>query len=344
MLGGGSGPLASTHGLAADQALEFEVVTAAGTLVTATPTENPDLYWALSGGGGGTYGVVISATIRAFADGAVGGANLFFSRANVSSDVVYSVLGDLFDLAPSLGDAGMQVGWVVTTTSFVISQAAAPGLTTDQVRSVFEPFISKLDEAGIAYDFNVTSFPTYKDYYERYNGPTPEGPYGIGDMPGSRFIPRSSLSLNRTALIDATRYITEESSSIILFFAANVAQSATKRPVAANAVQPEWRESAALALLSLGWNFSLPQTEMLRRQTELTDEVMPRLRSVLPADAGTYLNEAEVGMTDWKKDLFGANAERLEEVKKTYDPEGLFYVEYGIGSDAWKKSARWATV
>ncbi|KAF7900997.1 hypothetical protein EAF00_003218 [Botryotinia globosa] len=62
--GGGHGPLATKFGLAVDQVLEWQVVTGVGTLVTATPTQNPDLFWALSGGGGGTYGIVLSATMK----------------------------------------------------------------------------------------------------------------------------------------------------------------------------------------------------------------------------------------------------------------------------------------
>lgn len=48
--------LASKYGLAADQTLEFEVITATSgaRLLKASPTENSDLYWALSGGGGGS--------------------------------------------------------------------------------------------------------------------------------------------------------------------------------------------------------------------------------------------------------------------------------------------------
>ena len=61
---GGHGPLAASYGLAADNTLEFDVVTVDGRHVTASPTQNPDLYWALSGGGAGTYAVVLSATIK----------------------------------------------------------------------------------------------------------------------------------------------------------------------------------------------------------------------------------------------------------------------------------------
>ena len=56
--GGGHSALSTQFGLGADQTLEFEVVTAAGKVVTASRSENSDLFWALSGGGAGNYGVV----------------------------------------------------------------------------------------------------------------------------------------------------------------------------------------------------------------------------------------------------------------------------------------------
>ena len=50
----------------ADQALSFEAITADGDYVTANAQENPDLFWALRGGGPSTFAVLISVTVKTF--------------------------------------------------------------------------------------------------------------------------------------------------------------------------------------------------------------------------------------------------------------------------------------
>jgi FAD binding domain len=61
--GGGHSLTGARYGLAADQVIDMTVVTPDGKLVTANECNNKDLFWALRGGGGATFGVIINTTM-----------------------------------------------------------------------------------------------------------------------------------------------------------------------------------------------------------------------------------------------------------------------------------------
>ena len=77
--GGGHSWTGPAYGMAADNALRFDVVLANGTAVTASACSNEDLFWALRGGGGGTFGVVTSCTYAAHPFPAAGAAGAFLT-------------------------------------------------------------------------------------------------------------------------------------------------------------------------------------------------------------------------------------------------------------------------
>ena len=91
-LGGGHSPIGRKFGLAIDNLLEVEIVTANGTLVYATEAETTvvdpvtgeknsiadgDLFWALRGGGGGTFGIVTGFTFKLHPDSPVASVNCY---------------------------------------------------------------------------------------------------------------------------------------------------------------------------------------------------------------------------------------------------------------------------
>jgi len=86
VLGGGLSPVGRTFGWAADHVRSFEVVTAAGEVLTASTSEHPDLYWALCGGGGGAV-VVTAMTIDLVEVATVYGGGLYFGAADAGSVV-----------------------------------------------------------------------------------------------------------------------------------------------------------------------------------------------------------------------------------------------------------------
>lgn len=79
--GGGLGPFDRSLGLGVDNVVEFEVVAADGTLRTASACSEPDLFWALRGGGGGNWGVVVSQTSRVHPIQALVRANIVWMGA-----------------------------------------------------------------------------------------------------------------------------------------------------------------------------------------------------------------------------------------------------------------------
>ena len=75
--------LNSLYGMAADQVLDWEVVTVGGEHLITTPKQNSNLYCALSGGGAGTYAVVLSLTSKVHQDGRIGDGKLNFNAMAV---------------------------------------------------------------------------------------------------------------------------------------------------------------------------------------------------------------------------------------------------------------------
>jgi FAD/FMN-containing dehydrogenase len=58
------------------------------------------------------------------------------------------------------------------------------------------------------------------------------------------------------------------------------------------------------------------------------------IRDATPG-GGSYVNEADYFEPDWQQSFWGENYQRLLEIKRKYDPEGLFYCHHCVGSEGW---------
>ena len=149
--GGGFGLLTSRYGFGAQQVLQWEVVTTSGDVLLATPELNSDLYWALSGGGGGNYGVVFSMTVKAYAEETTSAVNLSFSSDGIPLDTYYEAVKVFHDCLPALTDAGGVAIYSLQNTSFSLASSMGPNISKEAMDHILSPVILKLDALSITY-------------------------------------------------------------------------------------------------------------------------------------------------------------------------------------------------
>lgn len=325
--GGGHSALASRHGLAADQALVWEVIDGQGNFITATrDNKHSDLYWALSGGGGGTYGVVWSLTSKAHTGTPVSGLNLTFTNDNITKDTYYKAVSLYHETLPTIVDAGAMSVWYFTNTSFSISPLTGPNIPVADLKALVEPFTDGLTRLGIKYTLYAEQFPAY---LAEFNTMQSEIQVGIAQY-GGWLVPRKVVQENNEALTDAYRRITEDGATFI-----GVGLNVSKALVGDvdNAVLPAWRDALIDTTITTVWEWD-EDAKMLAMQDKMTNEYIPALRELSP-DAGAYMNEGDFRQPDFQQVFYGKNYDRLRQIKAKYDPKDLFYGVTAVGSDEW---------
>ena len=79
-----------------------------------------------------------------------------------------------------------------------------------------------------------------------------------------------------------------------------------------------------------------PNVAKARRDRAHVGRAMAELRRVAP-EGGAYVAESSYFQTDWQRAYWGSNYPRLRDIKSRYDPEGLFFVRHGVGSENWSE-------
>ncbi|GAQ36791.1 hypothetical protein AtubIFM55763_011218 [Aspergillus tubingensis] len=333
--GGGHSMLSTLYGLSADQVLEWEVVLADGRHVVATPTDYPDLYWALSGGGGGTYAVVLSMTVKAHADGIVTGASVTVTQTN-SSDAFWEAVTAFHTAMPAWIAKGAATAYVIMDGSLYLMPATFPGYNASEVNGFMQPFVAQLQRLAVNYTISVNSFDNYYTFFDTFFGPLPDGSYTNAQVQGGRLIPREvlmSADSNR-ALTAALREISSNRAFRIIGVGTDVSRGGD----VPNAVFPGWRKAITWIELTADWDFTQSYATNVANETLITNHYDPLLTQVtgLANSSGAYLNEGDFQQKDFQTQFFGGNYASLKQVKRRYDPEGVFYGTALVGSDDWE--------
>ncbi len=103
------------------------------------------------------------------------------------------------------------------------------------------------------------------------------------------------------------------------------------------ATNPDALDAFALAIVAgasrSAW-LGPPDLAAARREARAIDAAMQELRKLAPG-AGSYVSESSFFLDDWQRAYWGSNYPRLRAVKARYDPDGLFFVHHGVGSEDW---------
>ncbi|KAG6369004.1 hypothetical protein INS49_003223 [Diaporthe citri] len=326
--GGGHGPLSSMFGLAADQVLEYELVTADGRLVTATRTSHSDLFWALRGGGGSTFGIVVSVVVKAFPDSSFSTAYMMISNNGTNEEALYSAVGTFIQTLPSLVDAGAIAIWVVIPEGFYVTPVIYPGIQSAELDAKLAPVTDSLQRLGLTYTYSSSSYPTFLTTFNSVTTVSNVSDQNIG----GRLIPRSLVEGNDiTQLVDSIRYISTQDGGVFVGNAINVRGGvASPDDVAAN---PHFRDTLFSATIGTTIDYLNWDTTLAAKQT-ITDDLLPRLEALTPG-GGAYLNEGDVNQPEFQSTFFGDHYDRLLQIKREYDPCGIFYAETAVGSESW---------
>jgi hypothetical protein len=331
--GGGHSPLMQLFGMGADQVLALEVVTASGDFITVTPTVNSELYWAMLGGGGGTFGIITSALIKAHPEIPVTTSTFSFGFLP-SEELFWEGFTALWESFPAWNTAKTYsffgLSNITGSLNFDMNPFFAPNMSVSEYEKLIAPFLANLTELGIPYTLNTSYYPTFLSAFDATFAPQDQHIGGSTNIPGNRIIPATNWD-NATIRGDTITAIKKSVSNSLMLAAYH--QAPNNPTTIINSVNPAFRNEASM-IVAIGM-LTVSDDQLGAASKALTKDILGPLREVTPG-GGTYGNEAEINEPDWQFAFWGTNYQRLLEIKKKWDPNGLLYVHHGVGSEEWE--------
>ena len=367
---GGFGSFSKGFGTSSGNLLEAEVVTADGVIRVVNAWRHPDLFWALKGGGGGSLGVVTRVTLRTHQlPERFGWAEMSIKAA---SDAAYTRLVSRF--LAFYGESLMNPHWgeqaAVQPDNVLKISMVSQGLDADAARAVWRPFIDGVNASGT--DYRWTQTPSIgvgaaRDWWNvegmkrdgsdamRYDdrpGASPTHGWWSGDngqvnafLHGydSIWLPATLLAADHRERLAAALVAASRQMAVQLHFNKGLAGAPPEALAGARdtAMNPEVLTAFALAIVATGGPPTYgalvgfkPDLALAHRNAARVAASAAALRAVAPL-GGSYLSESNYFNDDWARAYWGSHHPRLSGVKTKYDPEGLFFVHHGVGSELW---------
>jgi FAD/FMN-containing dehydrogenase len=362
---GGFGSFSKRFGTAASWLLEAEIVTADGAVRIANAAINPDLFWAIKGGGGGSWGVVTRVTLQThelpkFLGGAWG------TIKAQSDDAFRRLIARFFGFyADDLFNAhwGEQIGFGPDNTLQI--SMVCEGLDSAEAQAVWRPFFDWVGQSPHDFSFTgrhgVGALPAQRFWDvpgnpimiadTRAGAPSHHGWWrGDQDQVGmflhgyeSLWLPASLLQEGQRQRLADALFAASRFKRVDLHYNKGLAGAPDETIAAAKgtATNPAVTEAFALAIIAGGEGprypgLALPALDeaAARKDARAIDSAAAELSHVAPG-AGSYVSESNYFNPRWQAAYWGANYPRLQAVKARYDPDGLFFVRHGVGSEAW---------
>jgi FAD/FMN-containing dehydrogenase len=361
---GGFGSFSKGFGNAAAGLLEAEVVTADGRVRVVNACRDPDLFWALKGGGGGTFGVVTRLTLRTHELPQYFGSAWGTIRAN--SDAAFRALLTRFVAfyAERLANPHWGEQVAVSSDNSLKLSLVQQGLTREEARALWQPFFDWVqacadcevtDELGASGHkaqswWEVQGNPSMIP--DKRPGASSDHGYWEGDQDQvgaflhgyeSLWLPAALLEPAAQPRLAAALFAASRHKKVELHLNKGLAFAAPSALAASldTAMNPAVAEAFALAIIADGERPSYPgeprppmDLEAAHRDARAIDAAAAELRAVAPRP-GSYLSESNFFNERWQEAYFGTHYPRLRAIKKQYDPEGLFIVHHGVGSEDW---------
>lgn len=329
----------SMYGMAADQVIALEVVLPDGRFVSASETSYPDLFWALRGGGGSTFGVVTSLVVRAYPKLPITTLEFSFGTGdNVTNQTFWEGMDLVWATFPAYADAGHYRYWSIlcaseSSCSFSVSPHWVNNCTTKQLQEFVAPLFTNLTVLGMPPQ-NV-EYAEYDGVLKAFTTTFAADTEVVGSWTyhtGSRLFPRSNWE-NETSLAAQSAALRKTAVEAGMMLGYNFKAAVNPDINQDNAVNPAWRETLSHTMLGAVWSQSATPDE-IAAASQLLTERLQTWRDVSPG-SGAYLNEADINEPDFQQSFYGSNYPRLYAMKQQYDPWGLLYAITAVGSEDW---------